>query len=313
MLRGSSNVAEETRGKVLAAVDELRYFPNRMAQGLRLGQTNTVAFAVGDIEQSVYSTMAKHLQLVLEPDKLDLMLFNLGHSHERLVGLFESARFLGLRAIILATSDEISKDLLAEHARQLTKHGIILISTHQDASDLGIPSVVYDDTGVVRRSVLRLIAAGKEPVAYLGKISGSALGSRRYQGYVSALEEAGIAHDERLVWDSYYRHKAGYDALSAACKAGIRFHAVQAGSDELAMGAAGALIDAGRDVPGDVAVVGFGNVAASAFTRPSLSTTTSNPEAIAEQVRDILHAHMEGSEPRLLTVLERELVLRSSG
>lgn len=313
VLRGSSHVAEETRGKVLAAVDELKYFPNRMAQGLRSGLTNTVAFAVGDIEQSVYSTLAKHLQLVLEPDRLDLMLFNLGHSHERLVGLFESARFLGLRAIVLATSDEIDRSLLLEHAGRLAEHGIMLICIHQDASGLGIPSVAYDDTDAVRRSVHRLLAAGKGPVAYLGKISGSALGARRYRGYVAALEASGTRLDSRLVWDTYYRHKAGYEALAAAVKAGIDFHAVQAGSDELAMGAAGALIDAGRAVPDDVAVVGFGNVAASAFTRPSLSTITSNPEAVAENVRDILRAHMDGSEPKLLTVLQRDLVLRSSG
>lgn len=53
VLRGTPNVTETTRRKVMEAVAELGYLPNRMAQGLRLGRTNTVAFAVGDIEQTI--------------------------------------------------------------------------------------------------------------------------------------------------------------------------------------------------------------------------------------------------------------------
>jgi len=161
--------------------------------------------------------------------------------------------------------------------------------------------------------VRRLIAADRGPVAYVGRISGSIIGSIRYGGYRAALEEAGLPLDERLVWDVFYRYQAGHDAISQACRAGLEFGAVQAGSDELAMGAIGALAECGREVPRDVAVCGVGNVQWGAYTRPTLSTASSDPEAIAANVVDVFRALSEDGAPPLLTTLDRKLICRGSG
>jgi DNA-binding LacI/PurR family transcriptional regulator len=312
VLRGTASVSETTKLRVLKVIGELGYQPNRMAQGLRLGRTETVAFAVGDIEQSVYSAMTKHLQAALERLGLDLLLYNLGHSEARLLKLLDNAAALGVQAIAIASSDALPERELAGRVDMFARAGIAIVSINQDLSGHGIPSVLYDDKGAARRAVSHLIATACGPVAYVGRIAGSAVGSNRFAGYVAAHEEAGIAFDPELVWDAAYRYRAGYDAVAQACRAGKRFGALQAGSDEMAMGAIAALQDIGRRVPEDCKIVGFGGADWAEFSRPGIATLTSNPETMAAHVAAILEALHAGTAPPLRTVMERRFARRAS-
>jgi DNA-binding LacI/PurR family transcriptional regulator len=312
VLRGTAIVSEETRSRVVQAVEELGYFPNRMAQGLRLGRTETVAFAVGDIEQSVYAAMTKHLQSALEHVGLDLMLYNLGHSESRLMKLLDSAPTLGVRAVVVASSDALPLDGLLQRTRLLTDIGIAVVAINQDLSSHGIPSVVYDDKGAARKSVSYLIATSNGPVAYLGRIAGSAVGSNRFAGFAAAHEEADVRFDADLVWDASYRYPAGYESVARACREQRRFGAIQAGSDELAMGAMAALQDMGRRVPQDCKVVGFGGADWGEHARPALATLTSSPEEMSAHIAAIFQDLNARLAPPLLTVMERKFVRRDS-
>ncbi|MGO4840374.1 substrate-binding domain-containing protein, partial [Rhizobiaceae sp. 2RAB30] len=141
---------------------------------------------------------------------------------------------------------------------------------------------------------------------------GSAVGSNRFAGYVSAHEEAGIPVDPGLVWDAAYRYPAGYEAVTRACREKIQFGGLQAGSDELAMGAMAALQDIGRSVPEDCKIVGFGGADWGEFARPALATLTSSPETMAGHVARIFEALNEGLAPPLLTMMERRFARRGS-
>jgi DNA-binding LacI/PurR family transcriptional regulator len=87
---------------------------------------------------------------------------------------------------------------------------------------------------------------------------------------------------------------------------------VQAGSDEIATGAMAALTDRGLRVPGDVAVVGFGDVEMGAYLRPSLTTLSSHPDQAARHVLALFKSDGAAGSERGLTLLERSLVERDS-
>lgn len=314
VLLGRAIVAAETRARVLRSVEKLGYRPNPLAQGLRMGRGHVVALLVGDIEQGVYSSLTKHMQAALESIGLELMLFNLGHSEERLRALLRRASALRLRGIAIASSDVIGVGELMPAIRALADDGIPVISIWQRLDRHGIPSVVHDDAAAARKAVSYLIEKGRAPIAYLGRIRVSAAGRERYKGYKLALDHAGIALRPELVWESEnrYRYEAGYEAMSEALERGVKPGAVFAASDELALGAMAAALDRGLRVPDDMAFVGFGGAAWSAHARPSLTTVGGDPRAISDGVRAVFQALEESADIAMRTVIERTLIFRQS-
>ncbi|BBK30772.1 LacI family transcriptional regulator [Allostella humosa] len=308
VLSGKGNVGQEARERVLQAVRELDFHPNRMAQGLRRGRGNAVGLLVGDIEQNVYSALTKHVQKALGEVGLDLMLYNLDHSTERLVAMLEAAPAMGLRGVALATTDNIDMAKVGPLLRGLQVGGMAVVSIGQRLHRAGIPSIVHEERAAARRAVEYLLEGGRTPVAYLGRLTGSAVGTERYRGYAAALAGAGIALDRALVWDVSYRFAAGYEATRRALDAGLAFRAIQCGSDELALGAMAAIQDRGLAIPGDVAVIGFGSIDWGAHVRPALTTISVHPATVAARMVGML----TGQDVPALTVIERSLLRRGS-
>jgi DNA-binding LacI/PurR family transcriptional regulator len=312
VLSGRVVVSAETRARVLEAVKELGYRPNEMARSLRAGRGRAVALVTGDIEQGVYAALAKHMQIELEAIGLDLLLFNLGHREDRLRHLFEKALSLGLRGILLSSPHVMDMPELTPLIRAAAEGGVEVLSVSQDLSRHGLVSVIHDDAGGARAAVDHLIAQGRGPIAFLGRVATSAIGRARFDGYRDALLAKGWPIDPALVWDisEGYRADAGYQATSTALVKGLRFGAVLAASDELALGSMAAAVDRGHAVPQDIAFVGFGGLSWGVFSRPSITTVGLDVDALARRVRDILKAESP-AEPGC-TIIPTRLVLRQS-
>lgn len=311
VINGSATVSPLKHEQVIRAMQALDFRPDPMAQGLRRGQSNTVALLVGDIAQRHYAELTQHVQHALEQEGHDLLLFNLGHQQQRLEQFLARAQRLRLRAVVLATSDALTRPVY-EAARGLLADGVAVISIGQDLCREGIASIVHEERSATRRSVERLLALGHRRIAYVGRMKGSAIGTERFRGWRDAVKAAG-QFDEALAWDMSFRYTAGHESVTRALDEGIAFSAVQAGSDEIAMGAIAALHDRGLRVPQDVAVVGFGDIDLGGYLRPGLSTLSSSPKLAAGHLAALLREAPQADAsdpPRIL--LARELVERGS-
>jgi len=311
VLNGRLAAGSPTRERVLAAMQALEYQPNRLAQGLRRGRGNTVALVVGDIEQNIYSALTKHVQAELDGIGLDLMLYNLDHDPGRLRSVLEMAPAMGLRGVALATTDKLRRAEVLRMLRGLQQRGIVVLSVGQRLDRAGIPSVVHEEKAACQRAVAWLLAAGRAPVAYVGRIAASAIGTERYRGYAAALAQAGLPVRAELVQDVSYRYAAGYGGMQRLLDAGMRCGAVQAGSDEIALGIMAALGDRGLAVPRDIAVVGFGNIGWGEHVRPALTSISVDHAAVGRALCDVLRAEVAGPPPALV-VVKRHLVRRGS-
>jgi len=310
VINGNAPVSEVKRAQVLQAMQTLDFRPDPMAQGLRRGQGNSVALLVGDIAQRHFAELTQHVQRALEEQGHELLLFNLGHKQARLDQFLDRAARLRLRAVVIATSDAIARPSY-DAARSLMAGGIRVVSLGQDLTAEGIPSIVHEERTASLRSVSHLLANGHRHIAYVGRIRGSAVGSERFRGYRDALREAGC-FDQALVWEMSFRYAAGHESVLKALDMGLRFTALQAGSDEIAMGAMAALHDRGLRVPQDVAVVGFGDVDLGAFLRPALATLGSSPQLAAEHLAELLRDSAPESDTPQRVLLPRQFILRAS-
>lgn len=145
-------------------------------------------------------------------------------------------------------------------------------------------SIVIDNYESVRQSVLHLIDDhGHRRIAFIGNLNQYDL-KERYSGYRAALQERGLAFDERLVATTT-ENMIEYGAVAARelldrFEGGI--DAIFAGTDLQAIGAISALRGRGYDVPKDVAVVGFDDIPQAATHYPSLSTVLQSFDALSE-------------------------------
>jgi DNA-binding LacI/PurR family transcriptional regulator len=314
VLAGRVPVATETRARVLKAIEQLGYRPNEVARSLRVGRGRSIALITGDIEQGIYATLARHVQGELEALGLDLVLFNLGHRQDRLRHFLERAPSLGLRGILLSSPHVMDMDELAPVMRAAAKGGIDILSVSQDLSRFGIPSIIHDDPGGAALATTHLLKRHHTPIAFVGRIATSAVGRARFEGYRKALRTTGLRPDSRLVWDisQGYRADAGYQAMSEALDKGLKFRAVVAASDELALGCMAAAADRGLAIPDDVAVVGFGGLAWVGFARPALTTVALDTATIARAAGDFFKSRESGTKSGKRRLIPANLVLRQS-
>lgn len=311
VLRGRPLIAPATKERVLASVRELGYAPNPIGQALRAGHVKSVALLMGDIEQGWYAALARDMQLALEKEGLDLLLFNLGHSELRLKEVLERAVSMRLRGVAIATSDQFPVHFLSGSLARLRDAEIPVAAVGRQLDEFGICSISHDDARASRDAVAHLVRNGRTPIGYLSRISTSATGQARYDGYLRGLAEFGLDSDPSLVWDitESYRFKAGYETALRAIRRGAKMKAIIAGSDELALGSMAAARDYGLSVPDELAIVGFGGLEWGAYVRPSLTTLDASTAPLGKAFCELIKRPAPERESILIP---RTLMIRES-
>src|SRR3546814_10356903 len=120
-------------------------------------------------------------------------------------------------------------------------------------------SVGSDNLRGGRRATAHLARLGRRRIAFLGDIEAPEV-IQRYQGYLRALEEAGLPVDPALVVPAHFEIEFAEAAVDTLIARQVDFDAIFAASDMIALGAIRSLLTAGCSVPGDVSVVGYDEV-----------------------------------------------------
>ncbi|WP_437592461.1 SpoIIE family protein phosphatase [Sorangium sp. So ce1000] len=177
----------------------------------------------------------------------------------------------------------------------------------------GIPSVIVDNAVGGEAAVAHVIDDhGCQRVAYISGPANNEEAKLRARAYRRALEARALPYDERLLVVGDFLIDGGRRAMRELLGRGVAFDAVVAGNDNMALGAMDALKAHGVDIPGDVLVCGFDDVAVSRVTRPSL-TTVRQPikELGALAVRTVLR-QLRGERVPECSLLPVELTRRES-
>jgi diguanylate cyclase (GGDEF)-like protein len=160
------------------------------------------------------------------------------------------------------------------YIRRLRAMGKGVVNLHAVKEILDCPSVDVDNEGGTAQAVHHLIQLGHSRIAFAGAIKRPSI-SKRYHGYLSAMEQAGLSIDPALVFpiDDNMQMSAR-SAVPRMIGDRLSFTAVVAGTDRNAIGIMEGLKELGIRVPGDVAVIGFDNIDSAQESDPPLSSIT---------------------------------------
>jgi len=305
VLNNHPNVREHTRARVLAAIAELGYRPNRAAKALVTGRSQTL----GVVAQS--STLFGPASL--------------------LTAFADAAAEAGF-AVSVATIKDLDRESFrgaVERHRDQRVAGIVVIAPVAAANDAilavepDMPVVTIDGDPELRRHLVtvdqqegarlatrHLLDAGHATVWH---VSGRAewFDSRgRIEGWRATLEAAGLEVPPVLTGD--WSAAAGYQAGLVIARM-REATAVFAANDHLALGILRALHERGRRVPEEVSVVGFDDVPEAAYFIPPLTTVRQDFVAVARAGLGSILRQISGddTEPRQ-TAIAPVLVERAS-
>ncbi len=308
VLNRPQRVAEATRIKVESAIETLQYVPNGAARQLRAGITKTVGTVVLDLTNPFFMEVARGLQDRLELDDWVLMLAasdGVAEREAQFLRLFEQH---GVQGVAVVPAEDSVDDLVA-----LTQRGIevVLIDRASPVPDLS--SVAVDDVAGGRMAAEHLLGLGHERIAVLNGPHSIHQCRDRRDGVEAALVAAGLdpasALQEVTVPLTARGGELGAQRLLAQSP-GERPTAVFCVNDLVALGTLRTLRNAGLDVPGDMAIVGYDDVAFAGELITPLTSVRRPSSALGSTAANLL-LRPTGEEP-VHIVYPPELVVRKS-
>jgi LacI family transcriptional regulator len=269
-LSGKRPVSAATRTRVEEAIQELGYRPDGMARSLRTRTSHMVALIIPDITNPYYPVLARGLEDGLGQATYRSLICNTDRHSEREVEFLEDVCDRGVDGIVLD-----SFTLTGERLVELLPHDVPLVRIGTTViDDPGFDTVHADDERGAFDATSHLIRRPSGRVAMIQGPPGA--GGRRNEGYVRALDSAGLPADPELVVPGQWTRHGGAVAMRRLLALPDPPQAVFCANDLMAFGVLDAAREAGLDVPGDLAVAGFDDIEAAAMIHPSL-TTVSNP------------------------------------
>ncbi|RSO38696.1 LacI family transcriptional regulator [Streptomyces sp. WAC 06725] len=310
---GPRPVAPATRERVLAAIKELGYRPDRVAQAMASRRTDLIGLIVPDTRQPFFAEMAHAVeQAAAERGKM-VLVGNADYLDEREVHYlraFLGMRVAGLILISQGPSEHAAAEIDAWDAR------VVLLHRRPDAID--DVAVMTDDIGGAQLATRHLLEHGHPYVAFLGGTeetpkSGDPV-TDHLEGWRRAMSESGKSLEGRYFQAPYNRYDA-YRVALGLLSGPDRPPAIMCATDDQAIGVLRAARELRIDVPGELAVAGFDDVKEAALTDPPLTTVASDRVAMARAAVDLVlddGLRVVGSRRERLRQFPARLVVRSS-
>jgi DNA-binding LacI/PurR family transcriptional regulator len=307
------HVAPDTRARVEEALERLNYRPNLAARNLRRGRSGLIGLVVPEIDSPYFSELAAHLVLAAEERSWTVLVDQTGGDPARERAFLEGAAAGFVDGLVFSPWGLAAADLRRD------AEDLPLVLLGERASDGVAHHVAIDNVAAAMAATEHLVGLGRRRIAAIGvqQHLANETAGLRLEGYRASLRSAGHARDERLEVQVAALHRAdGAAAMTGLLALPDRPDAVFCFNDQLALGAMRAAYDAGLDIPGDLAVVGFDDIEDGRYSCPSLSTISPDKRAIAVQALDCLAERFDGApaeSARDIVVPHRLIVRESSG
>jgi DNA-binding LacI/PurR family transcriptional regulator len=288
------HVKPETRERVQRAIDLLKYKPSPSARILRGGKTGLVALAVPEINAPYFAELADLVQTRASARGLTLLIDQTGGTRERELLVLDGYHRKAIDGLILSPLAITADDL---ERRELDIPTVLL---GESVTATNILHVSIDNVAAARAAVQYLLASGRRRVAAIGAVLNFETVSpaqRRTEGYLKEMHSAGHAEASSLAFPtSEWSLAEGYRVAQDVVRREPDVDALFCFNDTLAIGAIKALTDLGIAIPGDVAVLGWDDIAEASYSNPSLTTITPDKAGIAHAAVDSLLHRLDGQE-----------------
>ncbi len=307
-LNTPERVVEQTRRRVLEAVDDLGYAPNFGARALAGRRTNTIGAVIPTMENAIFARGLQAFQEELGEAGFTLLVASSSYRPD-----LEAAQ---IRTLAARGADGL---LLIGHHRDtalyrfLEARGIpaLVAWAHDPAAP--VPSVGFDNRQAMAELATRVIGFGHRRIGVISAVRATNDRAReRVDGVRAAMAAAGLGEEAMTLIETPYLIENGARAFARLMETRPRPSAVICGNDVLAVGALTRAREMGLSVPGDVSVTGFDDIELAQVVRPALTTVHVPHRQMGQEAARMLTRMVKGDTAVESVRLATELCLRET-
>lgn len=308
-LTGTGLVAEPTLSRIIEAARALNYRPNVSARNLRTRRSMAVLLVVRDVGNPFYLDILKGVEATARAAGYSVLMGNTENDPDRETEYFDMLRDGHADGMILMTGKLPPKPgYLDDFPPNLP-----VVVALEVIENTGFPHIQIDNVAASREAVRHLIALGHRRIAHISGPVPEIMSLRRRDGYREAMAEAGLAIPAGYEPRGDYLLRTGQDACRGLFALPEPPTAIFVANDEMAFGAIHELRRLGRDVPGDVSVVGFDDLYLSEAFHPPLTTVNQPRADIGREAMTMLLGMLSGeSVPQTPLMMPTRLCVRGS-
>ena len=309
VINNSGYASEEIRERVMAAVKEMGYVPNRLASSLRSKRTRVLALVLTDITNPFFTVAARGVEDVASQAGYTVIFCNTDENKQKEQKYVDVLMQNQVDGIILVPSGFDSDSI-----ETLQQNNIPVVVIDRAVADKRVDQVRCDSvTGACELTRL-LLSLGHTRIALLNGPQNVSTAADRLIGFRQALQEAPAAARQQVVLHGAFTRESGYRMTQEALALSPRPTALFAANNFIALGTLRALEEAHLRVPEDVAVVTFDDLPESLVISPFLTVAAQPVYQMAARATEILLKRMASPQPETFEeiVFPTTLIIRKS-
>ncbi len=307
VLNNPEKVNEATRNKVLKVIKELGYKPNAIARGLASHKTTTVGIMLSDVTRASTSQLLGGIIDIAKKYSYSIKIFSMAGDNSVLDSIREviSEQVDG----VLFLNNEIDNNQMNIVKEQTGNANIPLVLTNVISEDPELASVAIDYVDASYNITKELINKGKKNIYLLSTVRRYTVNTKKEEGYIKAMNEANLepkifrtSGDLSINTPHFEEY---FDTHEVDAAIGVR--------DSIAVSFMNVMINKGKRVPEDVAVVGYQNTKYAMLSRPALTCIDTPVYDIGAVAMRLLTKIMKGEDvDNIKVVLPHKVIRRQS-
>ena len=302
-------VSAVARERVLNAIEELHYIPNKAAQRLKKSSSDLLGLIVRDITDSYFGEITKGV--TERANQLGYLSFicNTGRNPHNELSYHDLLWQHRVKGIILTGGGLDQSDYKQKLAKQLARHqkyGLKIVSLAPQG--VGMPYVMINNFEAGKSITEYLVARGHRKIGFISGPKKVFTSLERFKGYQYVLDSNNILRDEAYITYSDFSQTSGYEACIELLAKVTNLTAICCANDNIAIGAMSAIKEKGYRIPEDISVISIGDIPEAKFADPPLTTLAVPRYQMGQIAVDIIVEEREAAN----IILDTQIVERKS-
>lgn len=306
-INNSSKVKPSTAARVRKVIEELNFYPNTHARTLVSGRSHIVGLIISDITNPFFPELVKSFEdQAVQRDK-EVIIGNTDYSPKRMAGCIRRMLERKVDGVAVMTSEGDPAMMM-----ELTRRNIPTVFMDTGKPGPHCANIRIDYAQGIHEALNHLYALNHRRIAFIPGPMNLKSVRIRHDAFLAGLKTHGLG-DHPMIEKGNHRIEGGAIAMSHLLKASPRPTAVIASNDLTAIGALGAILDAGLRVPEDISLIGFDDISFAHLTQPPLTTVILSRTQLAVTAFAALEALIRKEEGLHVDyTIPTHLVLRKS-
>ncbi len=310
VLAEKPHVSERTRQRVLKAVHELNYQPNRTARRLRSQASDVLGLIVSDIQNPYFTSVARGVEDFAFSKRMNVLLCNTDEDVDRERIYLNLMRAEGVAGFIMSPAHNLHNRVLLQEIRQAGQ-AIVLLDRQYVGFDCD--TVLVDNVKGTRLAIDHFVELGYTKIAMIGGEAYITSGRERHEGFHRAIAANNLVLYSEFVKVGNFRRESGYNLAQELIKLPNPPEAIFVANNQMLLGVLSALREAQIRIPQDIAIIGFDDTPWANEVTPPITVVAQPTYKLGREALRLLRRRIETPDsPYIISRLDTKLIVRES-